>query len=186
MSIGSDVLTGASSYEYTVVRKKDGKIRRRQALLMTLYTVFCAVGLLGGASLFRLFAPLIALVPVLLWILVFFTWRWTQIEYDYAYLSGTLILCTVYGNRTRRTLAKIDLRRIHALLPARGSEEEIARFAPERTLYALSTPDAEQGVCLLCTEEGGQRLLLRIEVDRNAERIFRYYNASATKVRTQS
>ena len=186
MNPGSDVFTGSAPYEYTVVRRKDAKIRRRQVLLFLLYTVYCVAGLLGGATLFRLFAPLIALVPVTLWILVFFTWRWTQIEYDYSYFSGTLTVASVWGGRTRRPLCRIELRTVKALLsPGEACDEAVAAFAPERTLSALSAPDAERRHALLFTDENERRTLLWLETDTNAERIFRYYNSSVMKVRTQ-
>lgn len=184
MDVRADVFTGVAPYEYTVQHAKDGRIRRRQVLLMLLYTAWCVFCLVACAGIFRLFAPLIALVPVSLWILVFFTWRWTQIEYDYSYFSGVLTVARILGSRSRRTVAEIELRRIKAFLP--DTPENLARaaaFAPKKIYRAVSSMKAENRYLLLWEEADGEKYQLWLEVDDTALRIVRHYNAAALKAR---
>lgn len=184
MSVRSDVITGSAPYEYTVARAKDKAIRCRRVLLMIFYTAWCVLWLVGGATVFRLFAPLIALVPISLWVLVFFTWRWTQIEYDYSFFSGELTLCRVLGGRSRFRIAKVALRSVHAVMkPGDEATAVVERFAPERQIRAASSLEAENLWLMLCEDENERKLLLWLELDENALRILRHYNANAQRGR---
>lgn len=180
MTLTGDVFTGNAPYEYTVVRVRDRVIRRRRWLLMLLYVAWCTVWLVGGASVFRLFAPLIALVPVSLWILIFFTWRLTEIEYDYVFFSGKLTISRVLGGRSRRCITTLELRRI---LSVEKGDGDAARRSAERTLAALSSPDTDRRYAILYRDENDVTTLLFAELDEKALRILRYYNAAAMKVR---
>ena len=68
-------------YEFVVKPKRDAKNKLLRVFLVLFYISFvllCLVfGFLTG------FVPLLALVPLVLWIIIFFTWRYVNLEYEY-------------------------------------------------------------------------------------------------------
>ena len=70
-----------SSYEFVVAQKAEGRFLRRRILFILMYIVY-VVTFLGIGIITRIGIPLVALVPVTTWILIFFTWRYVQVEYE--------------------------------------------------------------------------------------------------------
>ena len=62
------------TYEYVVAQKKTGKYALRKFILIICYILYTVV-LLSVAMLTRLAVPLLALTPLTLLIIIFFTWR---------------------------------------------------------------------------------------------------------------
>ena len=85
--------TGAgSAYEYVVAEKQSASLRMKKIALILLYVVW-ALGFLAVGLLLRIVAPLLAFIPITLWILVFFTWRFTQVEYEFSFLLVARLCC---------------------------------------------------------------------------------------------
>ncbi|MCI5960607.1 MAG: hypothetical protein MRZ26_02340, partial [Ruminococcus sp.] len=70
-----------NSAEYVVTQAKEGKNLRTRRLLLLLYIVL-GLGISGTLVALKL-VPVVAIVPLLLWILVHFTWRKVNVEYKY-------------------------------------------------------------------------------------------------------
>ena len=70
-----------TTYEYVVAQKAEGRFLLRKLLFLLLYVVYIVSLLLVGV-ITRIGIPLLALVPVTTWILVFFTWRYAKVEYE--------------------------------------------------------------------------------------------------------
>ena len=81
--------TSGAPYEYTVAEKKNGKLVFKRITLIALYILWGAVFLFAGFAL-RIIVPFLALIPLSLWVLVFLTWRLTQVEYEYSFFGGAL------------------------------------------------------------------------------------------------
>ena len=70
---------GTGYSEYTVKRLHDKTLKRKKLLLVLLYIAFAA----AFCTVFLVLAkmpPVIAALPLFLWILCFFTWKYTNIE----------------------------------------------------------------------------------------------------------
>ena len=61
--------------------------------------------------------PVIALLPVLTWILTFFTWRFVSIEYEYYILDGEFKLLEVYGAKNMRELCRVRISSMEEIAP---------------------------------------------------------------------
>ena len=70
-----------TTYEFVVAQKAEGSFLRRRILFILMYALYVAVFLTVGI-ITRIGIPLVALVPVTTWILIFFTWRYVQVEYE--------------------------------------------------------------------------------------------------------
>ena len=95
-------------------------------------------------------------------------------EYEYAFVSGSLTVSKIYGKRLRRSLvAPHDL-----LLVALTNEDTLRRASQlgvEKILYATATPDSSDTLLLVWEESKDHRLALVIESDTRTVAIFKRY-----------
>ena len=169
------------SYEFVIKPKKDGKNKLLRVFLIMFYVAFvmlCLVfGFLTG------FVPLLALVPLVLWIIVFFTWRYVNLEYEYLVQSGVMTFTKVYNNRSRRTVLSFDMRSAEYI--ALATDEETARrvsaFDPRRE-YSFAIPKNAPGVyTALYLNEDGEKCTVSFVADEKIKKYLKMYNAAALR-----
>lgn len=177
-----------STYEFAVRQKIEGKWRLARFGMIALYVAY-VLGLLILGFTAKIIVPLLALIPVTTWILVFITWRFVSVEYEYSITSGELTFSKIYGGRSRRTIVSLPLREAVRIAPLdNGAESEKAMaYRPEREFSAISSLYAPDIYYILFeheTKEGGKlkkhRTILYIEATAKALQICRFYNPSAT------
>lgn len=179
MNADSGFGANGAPYEYTVAEQKNKAWTFRRATLVALYVLWAAVWLVVGIAI-RLIAPLLAFVPLTLWALIFFTWRLTQVEYEYSFFSGVLTVSRVLGGRSRRTLVEIPLRSLSSVYPCTEEyAERIDAFRADRVLLAASSSESDGLYAALWNDEENGRQALFFEPNEKALKIIRYYNASA-------
>ena len=178
--MNSDSGMGAgSTYEYVVSEKKTTALVMKRISLILLYILW-AVVLLAGGMMIRLVVPFLAFIPLTLWILVFLTWRFTQVEYEYSFFSGKLTVCRILGGRSRKTLVTLTIKELAEVYPCRDEFVDKANaYRPDRTVYAASDRSASGLYAATWKDEEGRRCLLWFEPNEKALKILRYYNASA-------
>ena len=84
-----------TTYEYVVGVKKGLATTLKKLGMLFLYVVFVVLWFIFGFA--TKFFPLLALIPITLWILVFFTWRYVNVEYEYSFVSGELTVSKIFG-----------------------------------------------------------------------------------------
>lgn len=170
-------------FEYTVAEGKSVALRLRKIALVGLY-VLVGIGLLLLATALRYLVYLVAFVPIAIWILVFFTWRFTQVEYEYSFFAGKLTVSRILGGRSRKVLCEVLIRELAAVLPYEEEYRAKAeQFGAEKSIYAVSSLEAENLYLLLFAPEGEKRQLLCMELNEKALKILKYYNMSAVTLR---
>ena len=75
--------------EKELYRIKEGKWLAARVGLILFYVTYVMAILFIGMK-FSFIAPLLAFIPISLWIIVFITWRYVSVEYEYSLTSGTL------------------------------------------------------------------------------------------------
>ena len=85
-----------NSAEYVVTQAKEGKNLRTRRLLLLLYIVL-GLGISGTLVALKL-VPVVAIVPLLLWILVHFTWRKVNVEYKYVVAHSRVAFSECYSS----------------------------------------------------------------------------------------
>ena len=174
------------AYEYVVAEKKSATLIFKRISLILVYILWGAGFLLLGVTT-RLLIPLMALVPLTLWIIVFLTWRFTQIEYELSFFSGVLTVSRIYGGRTRKKLAEITIRELAGVFPCEEPyTEKINSFEQEKEIFAASSPDAPDLWAALWKDEGGTKHILWFEATEKAVKVFRFYNSSAVAAKKPS
>ena len=92
-----------SNYEFAVSQKVEGKWRAARLGLIAFYVIYPLV-LLFFTMQNPGFAPLYAFIPISLWLIIFITWRYVSVDYEYTTVSGTLTFTKVFGNRSRKRI----------------------------------------------------------------------------------
>ncbi len=90
----SEENSSANYAEFAVAKKADGKLKMQRALLILFYAVLCVAYSAVFLVLVQMPA-LIAILPLLIFILYLCTWRFTKLEYIYIVYQG---LVHIYQN----------------------------------------------------------------------------------------
>ena len=178
MDSNSGFGSSGAPFEYTVAEAKNKALKTKKALFLAGYVLYVLVVF---AVLTSINPYLIALVPVTLWMVIWLTWRFTQVEYEYSFFSGALTVSRVLGNRTRKKLLEIRIQNFSSVFAANEmNQSKIEAFAAENTIFAASEATAENlWVALWTDAESGKRMALYFEPNEKAIKILKYYNASA-------
>lgn len=175
-----------STYEFVVHQKIEGKWLLARIGLILLYSAYVLGALLLGLTT-RIIVPLLALIPVTLWILVFVTWRYTDVEYEYSITSGELTFAKIFGSRSRRRQLVILLRDAVRIAPLDNGEYSAlaTQWRPEREYSAVSSMSAPDIYYILfeCKGSGKKdkcRAIFYFEATARALQICRFYNPSGT------
>ena len=178
-----------STYEFVVAQKAEGRFLRRRLLFILMYVVYVAAFLTVGI-ITRIGIPLVALVPVTTWILIFFTWRYVQVEYEYSITSGILVFTEIYGGRSRKKMMEVHIKDATAILPLDDprTEVQVDRFEPQVVYSALPSKKAEDTYVLLFVDEKnkvkgkGTNVAFTFVATTQALKVLKYYNPLATTV----
>ena len=140
-------------YVYTVEKKVQGRYRLARTGMIALYTLFVLLYLLLGIV---TIPHLLALTPLLTWILYLATWRYCCISYRYEFASGQLRFFVVY--QYRKTVLRYTAVVKDAL--AIGPYEAGMRTegTGTKTLDFRAAPG--ESYCLLFRTERGEVLVL--------------------------
>ncbi len=165
-----------ATYEYVVSAKKKPTLRLARALALTGYVLYVVILFVIGFAT-SILAPMLAFVPLTTWILVWLTWRYVSVEYEYSLTGGVMTLSKIYGGRTRRRVADITVKDASLIAPFEGDYITRAeRYAPERTVD-LTVDLQRPNVYLMLYETAEQRRgILYFEATDKALRILSYYN----------
>ena len=175
-----------STYEMAVTQRIEGKWLAARVGLILFYTVY-VLGLLLVALRTRILVPLFALIPITLWIIVFITWRYTDVDYEYSITSGELTFAKIFGNRSRRRVLTLLLRDAVRIAPLDNGEHSARAEAwkPEREFSAISSLSAPDIYYVLFEYKNGRkgekcRAIFYFEATNRALQICRFYNPSGT------
>ena len=175
-----------SSYEFAVSQKREGKWIAARVGLIVLYTLFALTVLLLGVKL-RLIVPLLAFIPISIWILVFITWRYVQVDYEYSITSGVLSFTKIYGGRQRKRIFEMHLKDAVRIAPLADGDEAArgAAYRPEREFVGVSTMYAPDIYFMLFELDDRKnrekrRAIFYFEATAKALSICRFYNPSGT------
>lgn len=169
------------SYEYVIKPPRDGKNRMLRVGLVALYVLFVIAWLFFGL-ITRILVPLLALIPLSLWMLVFATWRFVNVEYEYVVESGLITFIKIYGGKSRKRILQFDIRDAERILPLGDGETSRALdgFDPQKEYFFADASDPETYVALCCDEDN-VRLAITFTADSRIMRMIKLYNSSALK-----
>ena len=166
------------TYEYVIVPRRTAKNKLHKALLLLGYVLFVIAWFIFGFS--TGFYPLLELIPVTLWMVIFATWRYTNVEYEYSVLSGRLTVSKIFGGRSRKKALELDLRDAEAILPLgeKQSERLIDDFDPQSETSFLSNREHPEAYAVLYRDED-TRCAVYLEINDKMMKTCKLYNSQA-------
>ncbi len=139
--------------EYTYDKKNEGKIKKQRTLMLILYI---AVGIIYFAvCCITKLLPLIAIEPILIWMLVFFTWRYVSYDCYFIFDAGMLELGTVKVTKNGRRQSprhKIHVKEALFAAPLTGNE---ARLADAKKVDDLGESETSENRILIIYNNAG-------------------------------
>lgn len=175
--------SGGVPYEYVVAEQRSPRLVLKKVGLILLYVIW-GLGLLILGGVIKLILPLLAFIPITLWMLIYFTWPLTQVAYEYSFFGGELRVSRILGERRRRELVSVKLRELDAVRFCDGGEADaLARFSPQKVIFAASSQEAPRLAVAIWKNEREERTALYLELDDKALRILRCYNASVVPIK---
>lgn len=158
--------------EYAKPVAKIGKNRKQRTLLCLLYVAFAVA--YAALFVFLMVPQVIALLPLFVWMLVFFTWGTVSYEYCVRVSSGEVSFLKLRGKKEKKLLS-FSCREIVAAFPHNESgKQEIKKASPQKTLDLRADPRLD-GYALLYRENGDTALVL-FESTIAVATALRYYN----------
>ena len=111
-------------FTFAVDRKPEGRYALSRVGLIGLYVLFLVVGF---CVFYAVRMPQVfAVCPLLLLILVFYTWRYTQVTNEYEIEIGQISFARIYGNRTRRNAMTLRIKDLVSAGPGKGGNGRYA------------------------------------------------------------
>ena len=170
------------TYEVITHQKSEGLWIMKRIALILLYIAYVITVFIIGFTV-RIIVPFLAFVPVTAWILIFFTWRFVNIDYEYSMTSGYLTFSKVYGSRSRKTVFETSIKSMSHIAPyTNDCKKLIDRYDPEMIYDARSSTKAANQYFALFENANGKKSIFIFEADDKALKIFRFYNPSATNI----
>ena len=169
------------TYEFTTHQKNEGLWIFKKIALVIFYAVY-VITLFVVGFLTRIALPFLALVPLTLWILVFFTWRYVDVDYECSMTSGILTFSKIFGSRARKKVFDATIKSMTLIAPyEKDAQKRIDRYAPEIIYDARSSTRAARPYFALFEDDKGKKILFIFEADDKCLKIFKFYNPSATQ-----
>lgn len=161
--------------EYAVDQKAEGKNLRLRVLLVSGY-ILAAV--LIFVVLYRVrIVQLVALLPLLLLILVLWTWRYVSVTHEYIIATGEISFAEIYSNRRRKEVLRLRVRDVRAIEPAADHRpSDVERVYDFRG--SEKTPDA---YWILFRDDKDRNCLAYFEATAKALRLLAMYNPAAVR-----
>lgn len=160
-----------SSYERVIPLPNRGAHLRNRILIFGSYGFLAVLGAVW--FLFTLHPLALGLTALIEAALILLTRKYLKVEYEYAFLGGTLTVAKILGRSCRRVVCELDLDGlILADYYTPSSAEAAARLAPEETADVRSLPDAP-ALILVWEDRGKSRFACILESDERSELILR-------------
>lgn len=165
-------------YEFVVAQKSTPALKMKKVTFIALYVFYVIAFLLIGAMT-KLILPLLAFIPITVWILVWLTWKYTSIEYEYSVFAGKITVSRIYGGKKRKQIAEVLIKNCDHVLPL--DEDHLAAiqsFDAQKTVMAASCEDSPNAYAVLWKDEQTKNCLF-FEPDAKILKMIKYYNAPA-------
>lgn len=163
--------------EYARPVTKKGKYRKYRLLLVLAYVVFAAAyaGFFVSVSI----PQTIAVLPVFIWIFVFFTWGLVSFEYRVKVDTGVLSFGKLRDKKETVLLA-VKVKELITVEPY--TPDAVKAHFPTKTVDVRSDPYVEGGYFAVF-KEGKDTIAVLFEASDHLLAALRYYNKEAVRVK---
>ena len=163
--------------EYARPVTKKGKYGKYRLLLVLAYVLFAT--LYAGFFIAIKIPQVIAVLPIFVWIFVFFTWGFVNFEYYVKVDTGTLSFGKLRDKKEKLLLAvKVkELVTVEVYAP-----DALKAYSPQKTIDVRSDPYAK-GSYFAVLEKDERTVAVLFEASDHLLAALRYYNKEAVRVK---
>lgn len=168
------------NYEKVVKKGSAAKDRMNKTVAVIGYSLFFTVWLVIGIFNPTIFAPLAVAGALCTVALILLSWKYLDVEYEYALWYGSFEVAKIYGKKSRKNMLSTDVKEL--LLVAPAVEEYINKaehFGLSKKIDAVSGPSAENVWILVTGGKDEPRVLVYFEAD---ERMLSILKAASPSV----
>ena len=158
--------------EFAKPVENKGKYKTKRLLFILLYIAFSG-GYLYLALVATKAAAIIAILPLLVYILILCTWRYCNFEWLIRVNVGKITIYHVYNKREKEKHS-FQAKSILSALP--DTAENFEALQADATVIDFRTAPDEKEAYLFLYEEGGKKTLVRVSVCRAVIVAARRYN----------
>ena len=166
-------------YEYTVEQRCEGKWKWKCIGLIALYVLYpLALIFVVGSGAAALAAPMLCFIPLSLWMIIFLTWRYVKVSYQYVITSGKISFIKYYGARTKKVQFEVAIKDAVLIAPIgiREYDERLEIFAPVVTYNGISSRKAENQYYFAFEDKDGKHCVFFFEATDTALELCQMYN----------
>ena len=172
---------GDNSYEYIVKQKAEGGALTKKLGMIALYLV-CGIVLLSVSMLLPppdLRLPLLLISAAMEALLIFISWRYVCVEYEIIISGGDILITTLYGKGSRKTLINLAINSFSEIGEYDDEAyEEISKLSLQKNYLCISSLSAPC-VYYAIFEEDKDRCILYFDADDRAAELLKKYNSGA-------
>ena len=163
------------SYERLIKKRVEGKLLLSRIALIAGYVLFAVIGILLVILFANGHAALILLVAALDLCIFLTTWRFVNVEYEYAFVSGSFYLSKIFGKAARKELFECEISRALTVAPYKDQyKKDVERLCPDKRFTAISSNKAEDIWFILFESEGNTKTLVVFEADERSLKCLRH------------
>ncbi len=170
-------MNNSQTYEKIVKVKNTGKHLAKKVTLAMCYLLFFAFWLSVALDSSTHFAAILLAGVLSTLLLIIITWKYLQLEYEYAFWYGRMSVSRIYGKKKRKTLLDIDVK--HIIMIAEATDENIQRaehLSPKRRIISVSSENADSLWLAVTGEPNAPRNLVFFEADERLLGMLRSIN----------
>ena len=171
-------MEGFNSYEFSCEQKSKGKWLAFKLLLVLLYIAFAGAYFL--IVYITRFFPVGALIPVALWILIHFTWRYANPDYTYTIEGGVFNYYRKFRHGKPQKKASFKISDAHYIGPLRSYDGS----APKNVYSALPESRAEDAYIAVFGANSSSAI--KFVATRDALRMLKRHNPNTVITETKS
>jgi hypothetical protein len=159
-----------NSYECVFEQKAEGKYLFYKISLVSLYVIYTLLYFL--IIFVTRLIPLGALIPLTLWIIIYFTWKYTSPAYKYAINSGVLTFSVIYGKKEKKIF---ETRVSETLKIAKAESFDQAAKGYEK-VYSAVPKKNENDTYGMLFKKNTKLYIFYFKATRDALKVLHYYN----------
>lgn len=163
-----------NTYEFVVAQKHEGKVQLFRILAVVSYVLFFCV--VAAALILLHFPWMVAVLPIFEWILIFFTWRYRSVEFEYSMTSGNITFSYIYGGRSRKTALETAIKRFQEIAPLDDAALSRLEARDIQKEYRFISSDDAPDIYYALLDEDGELSVVLFEATQKALEILRFYN----------
>ena len=163
-----------NTYEFVVAQKHEGKVQLFRILAVVSYVLFFCV--VATALILLHFPWMVAVLPIFEWMLIFFTWRYRSVEFEYSMTSGNITFSYIYGGRSRKTALETAIKRFQEIAPLDDAALSRLEARDIQKEYRFISSDDAPDIYYALLEEDGELSVVLFEATQKALGILRFYN----------